>query len=298
MIKFNMEDRHGTTSAACEFGRAKPKKPVFMNLHNLRFVSAKNLKILSVLFTCIVLMTFVGDIAQGAIAQRGATFPIPRIQVGVEPANTPTEIAQSLQILILLTVISLAPAILIMTTSFVRIVIVLSFVRSAIGTNQSPPNQVLIGLALFLTFFIMMPTWSKVNTETLQPFLRGEITQETAFVRGMGPIRDFMFKQTRTKDLKLFIQAARLNRPKNNDEIPTQVLIPAFIISELKTAFQLGFLIFVPFLVIDMIVASTLMSMGMMMLPPMMVALPFKILLFVMVDGWHLITRSLLSSFT
>lgn len=250
------------------------------------------LKYLYILLICIIFLLIFTGIAQGA-----ATFPIPRIQVGVEPANTPTEIAQSLQILILLTIISLAPAILIMTTSFIRIVIVLSFVRSAIGTNQSPPNQVLIGLALFLTFFIMMPTWNKVNTETLQPFLRGEITQETAFVRGMGPIRDFMFKQTRTKDLKLFIQAARLNRPKNNDEIPSQVLIPAFIISELKTAFQIGFLIFVPFLVIDMIVASTLMSMGMMMLPPMMVALPFKILLFVMVDGWHLITRSLLLSF-
>ncbi len=250
------------------------------------------LKIFYILLIFTTLILTVSVMAQGA-----ATFPIPRIQVGVEPADSPTEIAQSLQILILLTVISLAPAILIMTTSFIRIVIVLSFTRTAIGTNQMPPNQVMIGLALFLTIFIMMPTWSKVNTETLQPFLKGEITQETAFVRGMGPIREFMFKQTRTKDLKLFIQAARLKRPKNNDEIPSQVLIPAFIISELKTAFQIGFLIFVPFLVIDMIVASTLMSMGMMMLPPMMVALPFKLLLFVMVDGWHLITRSLLLSF-
>lgn len=250
------------------------------------------IKILYILLICAALLFITTGVTHGA-----ATFPIPRIQVGVEPANTPTEVAESLQILILLTVISLAPAILIMTTSFIRIVIVLSFTRTAIGTNQMPPNQVMIGLALFLTVFIMMPTWSKVNTETLQPFLRGEISQETAFVRGMGPIREFMFKQTRTKDLKLFVQAARLKRPKNNEEIPSQVLIPAFIISELKTAFQIGFLIFVPFLVIDMIVASTLMSMGMMMLPPMMVALPFKLLLFVMVDGWHLITRSLLSSF-
>ncbi|NLY74775.1 MAG: flagellar type III secretion system pore protein FliP [Firmicutes bacterium] len=248
------------------------------------------------LTSAILLVVLAGGAVQGAV-QNAATFPIPRIQVGVEPADTPTEIAQSLQILILLTVISLAPAILIMTTSFVRIVIILSFTRSAIGTNQMPPNQVLIGLALFLTVFIMLPTWSRVNTETLQPFLNGELTQEAAFTRGMAPIREFMFKQTRTKDLKLFIQAARLNRPNSYEEIPTQVLIPAFIISELKTAFQIGFLIYVPFLVIDMIVASTLMSMGMMMLPPMMVALPFKILLFVMVDGWHLITRSVLASF-
>lgn len=255
-------------------------------------VKPNSLQIFYILFTCIVLIMSITGIAQGA-----ATFSIPRIQVGVEPADTPTEIAQSLQILILLTVISLAPAILIMTTSFIRIIIVLSFTRTAIGTNQMPPNQVMIGLALFLTVFIMMPTWSKVNTETLQPFLQGKITQETAFVRGMAPIREFMFKQTRTKDLKLFVQAARMKRPKNQAEIPSQVLIPAFIISELKTAFQIGFLIFIPFLVIDMIVASTLMSMGMMMLPPMMVALPFKILLFVMVDGWHLIARSLILSF-
>lgn len=275
-----------------EYSKAKPSKLIFMDLENRRFMGANKFKFLYIIFACIVLIMVVNGIAQGA-----ATFSIPRIQVGVESADTPTEIAQSLQILILLTVISLAPAILIMTTSFVRIVIVLSFTRTAIGTNQMPPNQVMIGLALFLTVFVMMPTWSKVNTETLQPFLNGKITQETAFVRGMEPIREFMFKQTRTKDLKLFVQAARLNRPKNYQEIPSQVLIPAFIISELKTAFQIGFLIFIPFLVIDMIVASTLMSMGMMMLPPMMVALPFKILLFVMVDGWHLITRSLLLSF-
>lgn len=292
MVKLNVEIRHEARGKRHDRSQAKKITPVFMNLFETRFKDANKLKILSILFACLVLILSITGIAQGA-----ATFPIPRIQVGVEPADTPTEIAQSLQILILLTVISLAPAILIMTTSFIRIVIVLSFTRTAIGTNQMPPNQVMIGLALFLTVFIMMPTWSKVNTDTFQPFLKGEITQETALVRGMQPVREFMFKQTRTKDLKLFVQAARLNRPKNQEEIPSQVLIPAFIISELKTAFQIGFLIFVPFLVIDMIVASTLMSMGMMMLPPMMVALPFKLLLFVMVDGWHLITRSLLLSF-
>ena len=225
------------------------------------------------------------------------TFPIPRIQIGVNSAQGPTEVAQSLQIMLLLTVITLAPAILIMMTSFIRIIIVLSFTRTAIGTNQMPPNQVMVGLALFLTLFVMWPTWTKVNDTALQPYLQGKLSQEVAFTKGMEPLRQFMYKQTRPKDLKLFIGAAHLERPKKPQDVPTQVLIPAFVISELKTAFTIGFMIFIPFLVIDMIVASTLMSMGMMMLPPVMISLPFKILLFVMVDGWHLITRSLILSF-
>ncbi|HBE80497.1 MAG TPA: flagellar biosynthetic protein FliP [Firmicutes bacterium] len=245
----------------------------------------------------LILVFLLFIIGTGSVWGAAATFPIPRIEIGVQPSNSPTEIAQSLQILIILTVLSLAPAILIMTTSFVRIIIVLSFTRTAIGTNQMPPNQVMVGLALFLTFFIMAPTWTKVNDQALQPFLKNKITQDQAFTKAMDPIRTFMFKQTRSKDLKLFIQAAHLTRPKTYQDIPTQVLIPAFIISELKTAFQIGFMIFIPFLVIDMIVASTLMSMGMMMLPPIMISLPFKILLFVMVDGWHLIARSLILSF-
>ncbi|MGE5580944.1 MAG: flagellar type III secretion system pore protein FliP [Bacillota bacterium] len=255
----------------------------------------KRLKGKTAVIALLILLLFL--IFSESVWGAAATFPIPRIEIGVNPANSPTEIAQSLQILILLTILSLAPAILIMTTSFVRIIIVLSFTRTAIGTNQMPPNQVMVGLALFLTFFTMAPTWTKVNNEALQPFLKNKITQEQALTRGMEPIRAFMFKQTRTKDLKLFIGAANLPRPKNYQEIPTQVLIPAFVISELKTAFQIGFMIFIPFLVIDMIVASTLMSMGMMMLPPIMISLPFKILLFVMVDGWHLIARSLILSF-
>lgn len=223
-------------------------------------------------------------------------MPIPRIELGVGTANNPDQVAQSLQIIFFLTILSLAPAILIMTTSFVRIVIVLSFTRSALGTNQMPPNQVMIGLALFLTFFTMAPTWTKVNEQAFQPFMKGQINQEAALTKGFEPVRQFMFKQVRSKDLKLFLQVAKIT-PKNRDEVPTQVLIPAFVISELKTAFQIGFMIFIPFLVIDMIVASTLMSMGMMMLPPVMISLPFKILLFVMVDGWHLIVRSLILSF-
>lgn len=222
---------------------------------------------------------------------------LPKLELGIGTANSPHEVAQSLQIIFILTILSLAPAILIMTTSFVRIVIVLSFTRSAMGTNQMPPNQVMIGLALFLTFFTMAPTWNQVNQEALQPFLAGKLSQETALTKGFEPIRQFMFKQVRSRDLKLFLQVARIT-PQKQEDIPTQVLIPAFIISELKTAFQIGFMIFIPFLVIDMIVASTLMSMGMMMLPPVMISLPFKILLFVMVDGWHLITRSLLLSFS
>jgi flagellar biosynthetic protein FliP len=224
-------------------------------------------------------------------------FPIPRIQIGVNPAQSPTEVAQSIQILLLLTVITLAPSILIMTTSFIRIIIVLSFTRTALGTNQMPPNQVMVGLALFLTVFIMWNPWSKVNDMALQPYLQGKLTQEAAFTKAMEPIRDFMYRQTRPKDLKLFIGAAHLKRPEKPQDIPTQVLIPAFVLSELKTAFTIGFMIFIPFLVIDMIVASTLMSMGMMMLPPIMISLPFKLLLFIMVDGWHLVVRSLILSF-
>ncbi len=241
----------------------------------------------------------IGILWLSVVPAMGATtaVPIPRLEFGLDTADNPEETAQSLQILLILTILSLAPAILIMTTSFIRIVIVLSFARTAIGTNQMPPNQVMIGLALFLTYFTMAPTWTVINDQALQPYLSGRISQEAALERGAQPLRQFMFKQTRTKDLKLFVQAAHLSQPDNQDQIPTKVLIPAFIISELKTAFQMGFMIFIPFLVIDMIVSSTLMSMGMMMLPPVMISLPFKILLFVMVDGWHLLARSLILSF-
>jgi len=226
-----------------------------------------------------------------------APVAIPSIKVGIEGSNNPQDMAVSLQILFLLTILSLAPAILIMMTSFTRIIVVLSFVRSALSTQQMPPNQVLIGLALFLTFFIMAPTWKQVNQNAIQPYLAGKITQEAAFQKAQEPVRTFMFKQTREKDLALFVKMAQIERPKTYRDIPTYVLIPAFAISELKTAFQIGFMIFIPFIVIDMIVASSLMSMGMMMLPPMMISLPFKLLLFVMVDGWHLIVRSLVMSF-
>ncbi len=203
----------------------------------------------------------------------------------------------SLQILMLLTVLSLAPAILMMMTSFTRIIIVLSFVRNALGTQQLPPNQVMIGLALFLTFFVMVPTWTQINTNAVQPYMKNEITQLEALAKAEEPLRAFMFRQTREKDLELFVGLSKMERPNTYRDVPTHVLIPAFVISELKTAFQMGFAIFIPFIVIDMIVASTLMSIGMMMLPPMMVSLPFKLLLFVLVDGWHLVVESLVTSF-
>lgn len=211
--------------------------------------------------------------------------------------TTAEQTSTSLQLLLLLTVLSLAPAILILMTSFTRIVIVLSFTRNALGTQQLPPNQVIIGLALFLTFFVMAPTWSEINNQAIQPYINEEITQSEAISKAESSLRQFMFEQTREKDLELFVNLARMERPQTYGDIPTYVLVPAFVISELKTAFQMGFAIFIPFMIIDMVVASVLMSMGMMMLPPMMVSLPFKVLLFVLVDGWHLVVESLVSSF-
>ncbi|WP_418790229.1 flagellar type III secretion system pore protein FliP [Phosphitispora sp. TUW77] len=222
---------------------------------------------------------------------------LPSINIGVGNADNPAEMSASLQILFLLTILSLAPSILIMMTSFTRIIIVLSFMRSALATQQAPPNQVIIGMALFLTFFIMAPTWSDINQNALQPYMQGTINQEQALDNAVKPLREFMSKQTREKDLALFVKLSDSPRPKTYDDVPTLVLIPAFVLSEMKTAFQIGFMLFVPFIVIDMIVASSLMSMGMIMLPPMMISLPFKILLFVMVDGWYLLTRSLILSF-
>lgn len=206
-------------------------------------------------------------------------------------------LSAGIQILILLTILSLAPAILIMMTSFTRIIVVLSFLRQALGTQQAPPNQVLISLALFLTLFIMSQILTKINTEALQPYIAEEITQQEALRRSAAPIRAFMLRQVREKDLSLFVDIAKMGRPKNASDIPTQVVIPAFMISELRTAFQIGFLVFLPFLIIDIVVGSVLMSMGMVMLPPVLVALPFKLILFVLADGWYLVVGSLVKSF-
>ncbi|WP_026287314.1 flagellar type III secretion system pore protein FliP [Gracilibacillus lacisalsi] len=217
--------------------------------------------------------------------------------IDVFSGTDPESISTSVRLLLLLTVLSLAPSILILMTSFTRILIVLSFVRTSLATQQMPPNQVLIGLALFMTFFIMAPTFQEVNEEALQPLFEEEITLEEAYDNASIPIKEFMSKHTREKDLALFMNYAKIERPETVQDIPLTTLVPAFAISELKTAFQMGFMIFVPFLVIDMAVASVLMSMGMMMLPPVMISLPFKILLFVLVDGWYLITHSLLDGF-
>lgn len=222
---------------------------------------------------------------------------IPSVHLSVESEQGSQEVGSGLQLLILLTVLSLAPAALVMTTTFTRIIIVLSLIRTAVGVNQLPPTQVLLGLTLFLTLFVMAPTWQVVNDQAVQPYLSGQIPQAEALQRAEPPIRGFMFKQTREKDLALFVHLAKIERPRSPDDVPTYVLIPAFVISELKTAFEMGFAIFVPFLIIDLVVSSVLMSMGMMMLPPTLMALPFKVLLFVMVDGWHLLARSLVLSF-
>lgn len=221
---------------------------------------------------------------------------LPGLQVSVG-GSSPQSVASTLQIVLLLTVLSIAPAVLILMTSFTRIIVVLSFVRNALSLQQSPPNQVLIGLALFMTLFIMQPTLNAANQQALQPYLKGQISQSVALTRAEIPFKEFMAKQTRSKDLELFLDYRHLPMPKQVKNIPFTALVPAYAISELKTAFQIGFMLYLPFLIIDLVVATTLMSMGMMMLPPVMISLPFKILLFVMVDGWYLVVKSLLAGY-
>ncbi len=224
-------------------------------------------------------------------------LPLPVLKFGIEQAKSPQDVAASLQILFFLTVLSLAPSILIMTTAFTRIVVVMAFLRQGLGTQQVPPNQVLIGLSLFLTFFVMQPTFQAIQKDALTPYMNNKLSAQDALHKAEQPIRKFMFKQVREKDLALFVALSRSSRPRSTADVPTLTLIPAFVISELRRAFEMGFLIFVPFLIIDMVVASVLMSMGMLMLPPVLISLPFKILLFILVDGWNLIVRSLALSF-
>lgn len=222
--------------------------------------------------------------------------PIPNIDIQIGD-NGDKPGTSSLSLILLITILSVAPAILVLMTSFTRIIIVLGFVRTSLGTQQTPPNQVLIGLALFLTLFVMAPTFSTMNDVALQPYLKGEITQTEALDKAQEPMKKFMFSHTREKDLLLFMKYTGAEKPDTYQDIPLTVLVPAFAISELKTGFQMGFMIFIPFLVIDIVVASVLMAMGMMMLPPVMISLPFKILLFVLVDGWYLVVKSMLMSF-
>ena len=225
----------------------------------------------------------------------GTIFP--SVNIGVGQSQNPEDISITLQLLFLMTILSLAPSILIMMTSFTRIVVVFHFLRQALGTQGMPSNQLLVGLALFLTFYIMGPVWKEINDNALQPYLRHEITQAEGFDRALLPMRTFMFNQVREKDLKLFVFMSKIDKPANTNEIPTLVLVPAFIVSELRTAFTIGFLLYLPFIMIDMIVSSVLLSMGMMMLPPIIISLPFKVLLFVMVDGWYLLVSSVMRSF-
>ncbi len=222
---------------------------------------------------------------------------LPKVSVEVGETTDPSELSTTLQIILLLTILALAPSILIMITSFIRFVVVMSFLRNAMGIHQMPPNQLLVGLSLILTFFVMAPTVEKAYNEGIKPYMEKEIEGEEAFDKSMGPFRTFMLAQTREKDLALFVNIAGLEKPETEADIPLHVLVPGFVISELRTAFQIAFVLFIPFLVIDMVVASVLMSMGMMMLPPVIVSLPFKILLFVLVDGWYLLVKSLVESF-
>lgn len=232
-----------------------------------------------------------------SVSAEPINIPDVNISVGGE-STSPQNYVDNIKLLIVLTILTLLPSIIIMMTSFTRIIVVFSFLKNALGAQQSIPNQILIGLALFLTIFIMQPVYNELNNNAFKPFMENTITQDEAMAAGSKPLREFMLKQTRQKDLELFIEASKLDKEEiTKENIPLTVVIPAFAISELKTAFQIGFLLFIPFLIIDMVVASVLMSMGMFMVPPVMVALPFKLLLFVMVDGWYLMVKSLIMSF-
>ena len=236
--------------------------------------------------------------AANGISAGAQDFSLPSLalNMGADGAK-PAELVNVLKIVLMLTVLTLAPAILVMMTSFTRVVIVLSFLRQSLGTQQMPPNQVIVGLSLFLSLFIMAPTWTKIQNDALNPYLEEKIDQKTAFAKAETPMREFMYSQVREKDLELFLSLSKMPKPETRDAVPTYVLIPSFIVSELNTAFQMGFMLYLPFMVIDMVVSSILMAMGMMMLPPMTISLPFKLLLFVLVDGWGLVVGSIVKSF-
>lgn len=226
-----------------------------------------------------------------------AQVTLPTVNLGFKTASNPQEVVSTIKLVIMMTILTLAPAILIMMTGFTRILIVLSFLRQAMGVQQMPPNQLLVGLSLFLTFFIMNPAFKEINNNAVNPYINGTISQDAAIDNALAPLRRFMFAQTRDQDLSLFVKMAKIEQPKTRADVPTLVLIPSFIVSELKTAFMIGFIIFLPFLIIDILAASVLMAMGMMMVPPAVISLPFKIMLFVLVDGWSLLIGSMVKSF-
>lgn len=241
------------------------------------------------------LITFLVSLVVGHFALAQVTLPT--LNLGFKTTQNPTEVVNAIKLVLIMTVLTLAPAILIMMTGFTRILIVLSFLRQAMGVQQLPPNQLLVGLSLFITFFVMSPAITEINQKALQPYIAGSISQEIALDNAVSPLRRFMFSQTRDQDLALFLKLSKIEQPKTRADVPTLVLIPSFIISELKTAFMIGFIIFLPFLIIDILAASVLMAMGMMMVPPVVISLPFKIMLFVMVDGWTLLIGSMVKSF-
>jgi flagellar biosynthetic protein FliP len=245
----------------------------------------------------LLISTLVVVVSTGIASAQQKTMPFPKISIEVGKSAKPEDVAVTLQILFLMTILSLAPAIFILTTAFTRIIVVLFFMKQALGSPQMPPAQIVVGLALFLTFFVMAPVWNKMNDTALQPYLDNKISMKAAYEKGIEPLREFMFRQTREEDLGLFLNLNKAPKPQSRADVPTYVLIPAFAISELRIGFQIGILLFIPFLIIDMVVGSILMSMGMMMLPPMMVSMPFKILLFVLVDGWNLVIGSVVASF-
>lgn len=247
---------------------------------------------------CLGLMLIFIFSLQANVMAQGFSLPNISLQVGDGQSDNPgDDLVLSLRILLLLTILSLAPAIVILFTSFTRIIIVFSILKKALALNNMPPNQILIGIAIFLTIFIMAPVWQGINQNALQPYLAEDISLETAYQNTITPLRDFMFKQVDEESLALFTNLTEIERPETRTDIPTYVLIPAFLVNEIKIAFQIGFILYIPFLMIDMIVASILMSMGMMMLPPVIISLPFKILLFVLADGWHLLIGSLVQTF-
>jgi len=245
----------------------------------------------------LVLLVIFNLAASTNYSQIQTSIPLPKIGIEVGKAEKGEDVSTTLQILLLMTVLSLAPSILIMTTAYLRIIIVFHFLKNALGTQQMPPSQLLAGLALFITFFVMAPTWNKVNDEAIKPLMSNSINLDQAYEKGVEPIRAFMFEHVRDADLELFIGLANMQRPQNRADLPTYILVPAFALSELRAGFIIGFFLFIPFIMVDMIVSSILLSMGMMMIPPMMISLPFKILLFILVDGWNLIVGSLVRSF-
>ncbi len=255
----------------------------------IKYSTAGHLKLFSLAAVCFLL--FFPE------AAHAVTFPIPSLKLGLEPATTPEDVAVVLEIVALLTVLALAPSILVLMTPFTRLVVVFHFLRQAIGTQSSPPNQVVVGLALFMTVYIMRPVGQNIYDNALNPYLEHQITYQQAFAAAEIPIRNFLLINTREADIALFVKGAGVDKPNSRDDVSLLILVPAYVISELKTAFIIGFVIYIPFIVLDMVVASVLLAMGMMMLPPVMISLPFKLMLFVLVDGWHLITSSLMKSF-